>query len=87
VRYGFEWTPGIVLFGLVVILPLVPSFALIAVVLLAIAALVALVALAGAIIAAPYLIGRAVHRRLEERHMSAEAAGPRPLPAAQEVVA
>jgi hypothetical protein len=32
VKYGIEWTPGILLLGSAVVLPLVPSFALILVV-------------------------------------------------------
>lgn len=71
-KYGFEWTPGIVLVGAVLVLPLVPSFALIGVVVVALAAVVALVALAGAIIATPYLVVRSLRRRLAERHGSSE---------------
>jgi hypothetical protein len=67
-RYGFEWTPGIVLLGSVVVLPLVPGFALIALVIVALAAAAALVALAGAVLASPYLLVRTIRRRLEERH-------------------
>ena len=33
--YGFEWKPGLVLFGMVLVLPLVPSFALIGLVVVA----------------------------------------------------
>ena len=76
-KYGFEWTPGLVLVGLVLVLPLVPSFALIGVVVVAFAALAALVALAGAVLATPYLLVRTVRRRLEERHQSTE--GPVPM--------
>jgi hypothetical protein len=72
VKYGIEWTPGIALLGAVVVLPLVPGFALIGVVLLAIAALAALVALAAAIVATPYLLARTIRRRLAERHESTE---------------
>ena len=75
-KYGFEWTPWIVLLGAVVVLPLVPSFALILVVVVALAAVAALVALAGAIVAAPYLIGRSLRRRLAERHRSTEGSAP-----------
>jgi hypothetical protein len=76
VKYGFEWTPGLVLVGLVVVLPLAPSFALIGVVVVALAAVAALVALAGAILASPYLLVRSVRRRHEERHESTEASVP-----------
>jgi hypothetical protein len=51
VKYGFEWTPGLVLLGAVLVLPLVPHFALIGLVVVALAAVAALVALAGAILA------------------------------------
>jgi hypothetical protein len=77
VKYGFEWMPGLVLLGAVVVLPLVPSFALIGVVVVALAALAALVALAGAVLAMPYLLVRTVRRRLAERHESTE--GPVPM--------
>jgi hypothetical protein len=86
-RYGFEWTPGLVLLGLVVVLPIVPGFALIALVMLAVVAIAALVALAGAIFVAPYFLVRTVRRRLEERHMQAEGSGSHPVPAANSVVA
>jgi len=76
VKYGFEWTPGIVLVGAVLVLPLVPSFALIAVVVLALAAVAALVALAGAVLATPYLLVRSVRRRLAERHQSTQGSVP-----------
>jgi hypothetical protein len=86
-RYGFEWTPGIVLLGLVVVLPLVPGFALIALFVLALAAVAALVALAGALLATPYLLVRGLRRRVAERHGSTEGSGLHPLPAAKSVVA
>ena len=86
-RYGFEWTPGLVLLGLVLVLPIVPGFALIALVVFAAGAIAALVALAGAILVAPYFLVRTARRRLEERHMSTEGSGSHPLPAANSVVA
>jgi hypothetical protein len=76
VKYGFQWTPGIVVLAMVLILPLAPPFALIAVVVLAVAALAALVALAGAVLASPYLLVRLVRRRLAERHEQAQAPAP-----------
>jgi Flp pilus assembly protein TadB len=76
VKYGIEWTPGIVLLGAVVVLPLVPSFALIGVVVVALAAVAALVALAGAVLATPYLLVRSLRRRLEEQHQQAEGSTP-----------
>jgi hypothetical protein len=76
VKYGFEWTPGLVLLGTVLVFPLVPSFALIALVVVALAAVAALVALAGAILVMPYLLVRSVRRRLAERHRSTEASVP-----------
>jgi Flp pilus assembly protein TadB len=75
--YGLEWTPGLVLLGTVLVLPLVPGLALIGLVVVALAALAALVALAGAIVATPYLLVRTVRRRHAERHQSTE--GPAPM--------
>jgi hypothetical protein len=60
----------------VVVLPLVPSFALIGVVVVALAAVAALVALAGAILATPYLLVRGLRRRLAERHQSTDGSVP-----------
>jgi hypothetical protein len=76
VKYGFEWTPGLVLLGAVLVLPLVPSFALIGLVVVALAAVAALVALAGAILATPYVLVRSVRRRLAEGHQQAEGSVP-----------
>jgi hypothetical protein len=75
--YGSEWIPGLVLLGAVLVLLIVPPFALIALVVVALAAVAALVALAGAILASPYLLARTVRRRLAERHRQAE--GPVPI--------
>ena len=75
-KYGIEWTPGIVLLGAVIVFPLVPSFALIALVVVALAAVAALVALAGAVLAMPYLLVRSLRRRLAERHRSTKGSGP-----------
>jgi hypothetical protein len=86
VKYGIEWGPGIALLGAVVVLPLVPGFALIGVVVVALLAVAALVALVAAILASPYLIARTVRRRLAERHQT-EVSGPHPVPAAKSVVA
>jgi hypothetical protein len=76
VKYAIDWTPGLVLLWLVLVLPLVPSFALIGVVVVALAAVAALVALAGAILATPYLLVRSLRRRLAERHRSTEGSAP-----------
>jgi hypothetical protein len=70
--YGFEWTPGIVLWGLLLILPLAPPFALIAVAIVALAALAAVVALAGAVLASPYLLIRSLGRHFTEPRPSPE---------------
>jgi hypothetical protein len=75
-KYGFEGTPGLVVLGMVVVLPLAPPFAMIAVAVLALAALAALVALAGTVLVTPYLLVRSLRRRLAERHRSTEASGP-----------
>jgi hypothetical protein len=76
VRYGFEWMPGAVLLGTVLVLLIVPSFALIGLVVVALAAVAALVALAGAVLATPYLVVRTLRRRLAERHQSTAASAP-----------
>jgi hypothetical protein len=86
-RYGFEWTPGIFVLGLVVVLPLAPGFAMIGLVVVALVAVAALVALTGAVLAAPYLLVRTVRRRLAEQNRSTEGSGAHPLPAAKSVVA
>ena len=75
-KYGFEWTPGIVLAGAVLVLPLAPPFALIGLVVVALAAVAALVALAGAVLATPYLLVRTIRRRLAERDRSTEGSVP-----------
>jgi hypothetical protein len=74
--YGLEWIPGIALVGTVLVLLLVPAFALIALVVVALAAIAALVALAAAILATPYLLARTVRRRLAERHQSTQRSVP-----------
>ena len=76
--YGSEWIPGVGLLGTVLVLLIVPSFALIALVVVALAVVAAVVALVGAILATPYLLVRTVRRRLGERHIRQ----PQPLPAA-----
>jgi hypothetical protein len=68
--YGLEWIPGPVLLGTVLVLLLVPGFALIGLAVVALAAVAALIALAGAILATPYLLVRTLRRRLAERHQS-----------------
>ena len=81
--YGLEWIPGAGVVGAVLVLLIVPSFALIALAVVALAAVAAVVALAGAILATPYLLVRTVRRRLAERQIRQ----PQPLPAAKSVVA
>jgi hypothetical protein len=75
-KYGIEWLPGTVLLGAVVVLPLAPAFAMIGVVVAALAAVAALVALAGAVLATPYLLVRALRRHLAEQHQQAERPAP-----------
>jgi hypothetical protein len=72
--YTVEWLGGVVVFGIVLLLLIVPEFAVIAVVVatiavlvVALAALVALVALAAAVFASPYLLVRSVRRRRGRR--------------------
>src|SRR3954454_20695215 len=69
--YAVEWIWGPVVSAMVLLLLIVPGFAVIAVVVatiavlvVALAALVALVALAAAALASPYLLVRRVRRRL-----------------------
>jgi len=61
--YAVEWMGGVVVFGIVLLLLIVPWFAAIAVVVATIAVLV--VALAA--LASPYLLVRSVRRRLAQR--------------------
>ena len=72
--YAVEWIWGPVVSVMVLLLLIVPGFAVIAVVvatiavlLVALAALVGLVALAAAVLASPYLLVRTVRRRLAQR--------------------
>jgi hypothetical protein len=67
--YGVEWIGGGVVYGIVLLLLIVPEFAAIAVVVatiavlvVALAALVGVVALAAAALASPYLLVRSVRR-------------------------
>jgi hypothetical protein len=76
VKYGIEWMPGIVLLGMVVVLPLVPAFALIGLVVVALVAVAAVVALAGAVLATPYVLVHSLRRRLAERDQSTEGSVP-----------
>jgi hypothetical protein len=52
---------------MVVVLPLVPSVAVIGLLVVALAAAAALLALAAAVLAMPYLLVRSLRRRLAER--------------------
>ena len=65
--YRTEWIGGIVGYGIVLLLLIVPELALIALLVVAMAAFVALVALAAAAFASPYLLVRGVRRRLAQR--------------------
>jgi hypothetical protein len=68
--YRFEWIPGPVLLG-ALLLPLVaPPLAMVGLLVVALAALAALVALAGAVLATPYLLARSLRRHLAERPRS-----------------
>ena len=60
--YALEWSPPAVVVGLVA-LAIVPPLAMIALMVVLLAAVAGLVALAGAVVAAPYLLARSVHRR------------------------
>jgi hypothetical protein len=76
VSYYVEWIPGLALLGTVLVLLIVPPFALIGLMVVALAAVAALVALAGAVLATPYLLVRSLRRRLAERHQSTEGSAP-----------
>src|SRR5215208_1262670 len=72
--YAVEWMGGGVVYGIVLLLLIVPEFAAIAVVVatmavvvIALAALVGLVALAAAALASPFLLARSVRRRPARR--------------------
>ena len=67
--YGVEWIPSGAVLGAVLLLLIVPEFAVIAVVVVSLAAFFALVALAAAALASPYLLTRALRRRLAERNL------------------
>jgi hypothetical protein len=64
--YAVAWMPGVVVVWTVLLLLLVPGFAVIAVLVLALAALVALVALAAAALVSPYLLVRSLRGRLAQ---------------------
>jgi hypothetical protein len=81
VSYSSEWAFGPIVLGALLLLPIVPGFALIAVVVAALGVVAALVALAAAIVASPYLLARAVRRHLAERRESTD--GPVPIAALQ----
>jgi hypothetical protein len=64
--YAVEWMPGPVVIWAVLLILVVPEFAVIAVLVLALAAFVALVALAAAALVSPYLLVRSLRRRLAQ---------------------
>jgi hypothetical protein len=76
-NYRAEWIGGVVVPGTVILLLLVPEFAVIAVLVVALAALVALVALAAAALASPYLLTRALRRRRAARNQRTTTSRPR----------
>jgi hypothetical protein len=76
VSYALEWTAGPTLLGTVLLLLIVPPFALIALVVVALAAVAALVALAAAMLAMPYLLVRSLRRRPAKRRESTEGSIP-----------
>ena len=84
--YGLDWIPGGIFLGTVLLLLIVPPFALIALAVVALVAVAALVALAGALLATPYLVVRTVRRRLAERHIRQPQPQPQPQPLAAESV-
>jgi Flp pilus assembly protein TadB len=79
--YAVEWMHGVVVIWAVLLLLVVPEFAVIAVLLLALAALVALVALAAAALVSPYLLVRTL-RRHRARPTTRRSRGPVDWPSA-----
>jgi hypothetical protein len=73
VNYRIEWIAGPVFLGAVVVLLIVPHFALIAFVVVALAWVLALAAV---ILAVPYLLVSSLRRRRAERHGSTEGSVP-----------
>ena len=73
--YTIEWSPGVILLGVVLPLLIVPGFALIALVVLTAAALTAA---AAAVLGIPYLLVRTVRRRRADHRRPVE----RPVPVA-----
>jgi positive regulator of sigma E activity len=65
--YSAEWIVTPIVIGAVLVVLIVPPFALIALAVLALAALAALVALVGAVLAAPYLLVRSHRRHVAKR--------------------
>ena len=74
--YRPEWIATPIVLGAVLILVIVPPFAMIGLVVVALAALATLVALAGALLASPYLLVRSLRRHFAERRRPSEASGP-----------
>ena len=65
--YTVEWMSGLAFLGTLLVLLIVPPFALIALLVVALAALAALLALAAAVLAMPYLLVRSLRSRLAQR--------------------
>ena len=74
--YSVEWMGGglVPIYGVVLVLLIVPEFAAIALVVVTIAVLVALVALAAAALASPYMLVRTLRRRHRPTYPRAERA-------------
>jgi hypothetical protein len=66
VSYSIEWIPGAAVLGIVGLF-WVPSLALIGLFVVLLAAVAVVVALAGAVVAAPCLLGRTIRGRLQAR--------------------
>jgi hypothetical protein len=64
--YAIEWMPGGVVVWSVLLILVIPEFAVIVVLVLALAALVALAALAAAALVSPYLLVRSLRRRFAQ---------------------
>src|SRR5690349_6363814 len=67
-NYAAQWIPSGAVFGAVLLLLIVPEFAVIALLIVLLAAHVAFVALAAAALASPYLLTRALRRRPAQRN-------------------
>jgi hypothetical protein len=77
VSYAIAWIPGAAFLWTVLLLLILPSFALIGLIVVALAALAVLVALAGAMLATPYLLVHSLRRTSRSAASQRPSAPPR----------